>query len=90
MKEVKISNGEATVQSETIKKIKNAFNRFIEEYRNQKNLYKVAEIATAVGIGGFLAYKFIPWEKVVDKFEKNFNEVFGEFEFNPSEAEGSI
>jgi len=86
----KKSGGGRTAQNSLKKRIKMKFSRLMRNYGTQKNVYKAAGIASAIGVAGFLAFRFIPWEKVVDKFEKNFNEVFGEFEFNPSEAEGSI
>jgi hypothetical protein len=65
------------------------FAKFIKEY-SSKSIYKTIGIIASIGIGGFLAFKYIPWNKITDKFEMSFDEVFGEGEFNfPEAAENS-
>jgi hypothetical protein len=66
--------------------------KYVKEYSSQKNnIYKAAGIISA-GVAGFLIFKYFPWNKITDKFEIHFDEVFGEGEFinQPGSAEGSF
>jgi hypothetical protein len=92
MTKEKKNNEEKGAQGSLSKIIKTRFSRFIEEYGAKKNVYKVAGIVSAIGLAGFLAFKFIPWNRVTDKFEKSFKEAFGEdkFDFNLADTEVSI
>lgn len=63
---------------------------FINEHRTRNNLFKALGIIAGVGVGAFLAVKFVPWGSVADKLEDSlekveeaFNKVFQENE--PSE-----
>jgi hypothetical protein len=86
----KKSSGRKSAQSSVSKVNRTGFSKFLKEYGTEKNLYKAAGIASAIGVAGFLAFKYVPWEKIADKFEEGFNEAFGEGEFNsPEVAENS-
>ena len=64
--------------------------KFMKLYGSRKNI-KTIGILSAIGMAGFLAFKFIPWNKITDKFEVNFDEAFGESKFNlENAAEGII
>jgi hypothetical protein len=84
----KKSSGRKSAQGSKVDKT--GFSKFLKEYGTHKNVYKAVGIASAIGVAGFLAFKYVPWEKIADKFEEGFNEAFGEGEFNsPEVAENS-
>jgi hypothetical protein len=82
----KKSNGRKSAHSSASKVDKTGFSKFMKEYGTQNNIYKAAGIVSAIGVAGFLAFKYVPWEKIADKFEEGFNEAFGEGELTSSEV----
>ncbi len=69
---------------------------FVNEYGTKSNIFKALGILAGVGVGTFLAVKYVPWgtvgEKLQDgleKVEEAFNKAFEEAapsEHSPSEA----
>ncbi len=56
------------------------FQSFLKQYATEKNVYMALGIASAVGGLTYLAFKYVPWDKLRDKIEEEFDAIQkGEF-----------
>jgi hypothetical protein len=58
------------------------FQAFLKKYATEKNIYMALGIASAVGGITYLAFKYVPWDKFIDKIEEEFDAI-QKGEFNP-------
>jgi hypothetical protein len=56
------------------------FQTFLKRYGTEKNIYMALGLASAVGGLTYLAFKYVPWDKLRDKIEEEFDAIQkGEF-----------
>ena len=53
---------------------------FVSEYGTQSNIIKGIGIAAGIGALAYVAYKFIPFEKIFNNLEEAYDEEFGKGE----------
>lgn len=56
----------------------NGFKELVSEYGTQSNILKGIGIAAGIGALAYVAYKYIPFEKLFSNLEDAYDEKFGE------------
>jgi hypothetical protein len=52
----------------------------LKEYVTEKNIYMALGIASGVGLLTYLAFKYVPWDRIREKMEEEFDSIQkGEF-----------
>ena len=52
------------------------FQKFVKEYGTTNNILKGVGILSALGVAGYAAFRYIPFERIIDSIEEKFNDTF--------------